>query len=984
MSGFRLAQGGLIDRERPVSFHFDGRALSGLAGDTLASALIANGVSLVGRSFKYHRPRGLFAAGPEEPNGLVELGEGARREPNTKATGVELYDGLVATSQNRWPSLKHDLLSVNSILSPLFVGGFYYKTFMWPAAFWEKVYEPAIRRAAGLGRAAGVADPDTYGRAHAFCDLLVIGAGPAGLAAALTAARAGARVILCEDDVRLGGQLLSGREEIDGVPAPVWANQAARELKSLSDVRVLTRTQVFGAYDQGVFGAVERVTDHLPSPPAGAPRQRLWKIVARRTVLAAGALERPLVFSGNDKPGVMLASAVSTYLRRYAAAPGRRAVVFTATDAGWRTALDLAEAGVELQLVADAREAAPPGLAERISKLGVPVRMGAASLHAAGGRALSRVKVDGTEVAADLLAVSGGFNPQVALASHHGHRPVWSESLASFTPGQTPSGMEVAGAAAGRLSLAACLADGARAAARALEALGIRGAAAAFHAEDEPAAVAPVWRLGGGRDKAFVDLQHDVTAKDLEIADREGFRSIEHLKRYTTLGMGTDQGRTSSVTGHALTAAMAGRTPGEGGSVLARPPHFPIAVSVFAGAHRGAHFRPARRTPSHAWAEVQGAVFGDAGQWRRAQYYPRPTESDWLESACREAMAVRTRVGVCDVSTLGKIDLQGPDAGAFLDRVYVNTFSTLPVGKARYGLMLREDGLVLDDGTAARLGAERFLVSTTTANAARVMQHLEYCHQVLWPDLDLQMASVTEQWAQFAVAGPLSRRLLEALISDALDLSDTAFPYMAAAEFPLGETIARLFRLSFSGELAYELAVPADRGDALIRALFAAGQAYGVEPYGTEALSILRIEKGHVAGGELNGQTTAADLGLGRMMSTRKDYIGRLMASRPGLTAADRPSLVGLRPLDPAERLRVGAHLLPLGAPGTAEHDQGHVTSAAFSPALDGWIALGLLQGGTSRIGERVRAYDPVRQGDLEAEVCSPVFYDPEGERLRA
>ncbi len=448
--------------------------------------------------------------------------------------------------------------------------------------------------------------------------------------------------------------------------------------------------------------------------------------------------------------------------------------------------------------------------------------------------------------------------------------------------------------------------------------------------------------------------------------------------------MGTDQGRTSSVTGHALTAAMAGRTPGEGGSVLARPPHFPIAVGVFAGAHRGAHFRPARRTPSHAWAEVQGAVFGDAGQWRRAQYYPRPTESDWLESACREAMAVRTRVGVCDVSTLGKIDLQGPDAGAFLDRVYVNTFSTLPVGKARYGLMLREDGFVLDDGTAARLGAERFLVSTTTANAARVMQHLEYCHQVLWPDLDLQMASVTEQWAQFAVAGPLSPRLLEALIGDALDLSDTAFPYMAAAEFPLGETIARLFRLSFSGELAYELAVPADRGDALIRALFAAGQAYGVEPYGTEALSILRIEKGHVAGGELNGQTTAADLGLGRMMSTRKDYIGRLMASRPGLTAADRPSLVGLRPLDPAERLRVGAHLLPLGAPGTAEHDQGHVTSAAFSPALDGWIALGLLQGGTGRIGERVRAYDPVRKGDLEAEVCSPVFYDPEGERLRA
>ena len=594
------------------------------------------------------------------------------------------------------------------------------------------------------------------------------------------------------------------------------------------------------------------------------------------------------------------------------------------------------------------------------------------------------MRVGRERFAVDLVAVSGGFNPQVALASHHGGRPVWSEALASFTPGEPPPGMAVAGGAAGRLSLAACLKDGAATAAAALQDLGFAVGPASFRANDESSDVRPLWRVKGGRGKAFVDLQNDVTDKDVEIATREGFRSVEHLKRYTTLGMGTDQGRTSNVVGHALLAEMTGRSPSEAGAVLSRPPHYPVAIGVFAGGHRGVHFRPSRRTPSHAWAEAQGAVFVDAGQWRRAQWYPVRGESDWLESACREASAVRTKVGVCDVSTLGKIDLQGPDAAEFLDRVYANTFSTLPIGRARYGLMLREDGIVLDDGATARLGAEHFLMSTTTANAARVMQHLEFCRQVLWPELDLQIVSVTEQWAQFAVAGPCSRDLLRDLLGGALDLSNDAFPYMAAAEFPLGGTTARLCRLSFSGELGYELAVPAAAGDSLVRALMRAGAAYGVEPYGTEALSILRIEKGHVAGGELNGQTTAGDLGLGRMLSTRKDYIGRTMASRPGLLAADRPTLVGLRPLDPTERVRAGAHLLPVGAAETAANDEGHVTSAAYSPALGHWIALGLLKGGPQRAGEHVRAYDPVRNSDVEVEVCPPVFVDPEGERLRA
>lgn len=980
----RLGQGGLIDRDQPLTFTFDGRPLAGFAGDTLASALIANDVRLVGRSFKYHRPRGLFTAGPEEPNGLVELGGGARRDPNSRATTAELHDGLVASSQNRWPSLGLDLLSVNSLLAPLFVSGFYYKTFMWPAAFWERLYEPLIRRAAGMGRASGLPDPDAYDKAHAFCDLLVIGGGPSGLAAALAAARAGARVILCDDDFRLGGRLLSDRQSVDGLPGPDWVARTQAELAAFPDVRILTRTQVFGAYDSGVFGAVERLADHLPVIPEGVPRQRLWKIVARRSVLAAGAVERPLVFGGNDKPGVMMASAVRTYLNRFAAAPGRRAAVLTTTDDGWRTALDLQAAGIETVAVIDARPEAPAPLVAAAQGGGAQVLLGAHITAVRGGQGVKGVTAAGRRFDIDLLAVSGGWNPQVALSAHHGGRPVWSEALSSFVPGVPPPGMSVAGAAAGRLTLAACLADGADAAGGALSELGFKAVRPRFRADDEPCGVTPLWRAPGGVGKAFVDLQHDVTAQDVEIAAQEGFVSVEHLKRYTTLGMATDQGKTSNVNGHALIAQLTGRSMSEAGTTLARPPHLPVALAAFAGMHRGAHFRPARPTPSHAWAEGLGATFVDAGQWRRAQWFARPGETDWLDTVRREVTAVRTRVGLCDVSTLGKIDIQGADAALFLDRIYCNTFSTLPVGKARYGLMLREDGLVLDDGTTARLGPNRFVMSTTTANAARVMQHLEYCHQVLWPTLDLRMASVTEQWAQIAVAGPLSRRLLQTLIGDAFDLSAAAFPYMGAAQFRLGAVTVRLFRLSFSGELAFELAVPASHGDALARALMTAGADLGVQPYGTEALGVMRIEKGHVGGGELNGQTTAGDLGLGRMMSAKKDYIGRDMAGRAGLTDPDRPSLVGLRPVKTEDRLRTGAHFLDLGAKAVAANDQGHLTSSAYSPTLGAWIGLGLLKRGLARVGEHIRAYDPVRGGDVEVEVCHPVFVDPEGERLHA
>jgi len=989
VSGFRLDQGGLVDRGSARTFTFDGRRLQGFAGDTLASALMANGVGLLGRSFKHHRPRGVFSAGSEEPNALVELGASARREPNTRATTVELFEGLQAASQNRWPSLRFDAMAAAALAAPFLSAGFYYKTFMWPAALWERLYEPAIRRAAGLGRASGLPDPDAYEKSHAFCDLLVIGAGPAGLAAALTAARSGARVILCEEDFACGGRLLAERMEVDGRPGADWAAAAEAELAACPETKLLWRTQVFGAYDGGVYGGLERLTDHLPEAAPAAPRQRLWKIAARRTILAAGAVERPLVFGGNDRPGVMLAGAARAYLNRFAVAAGRRAAVFTTTDDGWRTAADLQAAGVEVCAVIDARAESPGTLAAAVRRSDAQIFSGGVVADAFGGRSLRRIEVRDRggvrrTLEVDLLAVSGGWSPQIALAAHHGERPVWDEARSAFLPGRPPRGMAVVGAAAGVLSLAACLKHGVRCAAEALEALGFRASSAPPPAaEDEAHGASPLWRVAGARTKAFVDLQNDVTDKDVEIAAREGFRSVEHLKRYTTLGMGTDQGRTSNLNGLALMAEITGRSIPDTGVTLARPPHLPVAIGAFAGLHRGAHFRPGRRTPAHAWAAEMGATFVDAGDWKRAQWFARPGEADWLHSVSREVAAVRGGVGVCDVSTLGKIDLQGPDAAAFLDRIYMNTFSTLAVGRTRYGVMLREDGLVLDDGTTARLAPERFLISTTTANAARVMAHLEFQHQVHWPDLDLQMASVTEQWAQFAVAGPSSRELLQALFNGTAELSDEAFPYMAAGEFRLGGVPARLFRISFSGERAYEIAAPAAYGDALARALMQAGAAFGVQPYGTEALGVMRIEKGHVGGSELNGQTTARDLGLGRMMSKKKDFIGRVLAERPGLTDPDRPALVGLRPVDRAQRLRAGAHFLPVGAPNRAAHDEGHLTSVAFSPSLDSWIGLGLLKGGPGRHGERVRAYDPVRNGDVEVEICPPVFVDPEGERLR-
>jgi methylglutamate dehydrogenase subunit C len=963
--------GGLIDRSRSLRFTFDGRTMTGHPGDTLASALIANGQRLVGRSFKYHRPRGILSAGSEEPNALVELHDGARREPNTRATVTELTDGLVARSQNHRGSLAFDPMAVADILSPFLGAGFYYKTFMWPRRLWEKLYEPAIRAAAGLGRLSGEPDPDIYDKGYLHADLLVIGSGPAGLVAALTAARAGRRVILADEDFVMGGRLNAESLAVDDSPGHDWAAAAVAELAALG-ARLMPRTTVYGVFDHGIHGALEHRTDGPDKP-----RCILWRIYASRAVLAAGATERPIAFPDNDRPGIMLAGAVRAYVNRFAAAPGARIAVFTNNDDGWGTARDLRAKGVEIAAIVDSRAETPAPSA------GIPVHRGARVTGTRGRLGLKQIELsNGRTVLADCLAVSGGWNPNLHLTCHHRGRPTWREDIAAFVPGRDlPPGMIVAGAANGTLTLAAALAEG-RAAAMA--ALDLTDAAPPPRAEDEPRAITPLWHVEG-RGSAWVDFQNDVTTKDIDLAAREGFRSVEHLKRYTTLGMATDQGRTSSVLGLAILAEKTGRSIAETGTTIFRPPYTPVPIGAFAGRSRGRDFRPTRLTPTHAWAEARGAVFVEVGTWLRAQYFPQAGETHWRRSVDREVTATRTGVGICDVATLGKIDIQGRDAATFLNRVYANAFAKLPVGRVRYGLMLREDGIAMDDGTTARLTETHFVMTTTTANAVRVFRHLEFARQCLWPGLDVHLISTTDAWAQLAVAGPHARTLLERIVDPGHDISNDAFPFMACGEVTIcGGLPARLFRISFSGELAYEVAVPTRYGGALMQRLIETGADLGATPYGTEALGVMRIEKGHAAGNELNGQTTALNLGLGRMVSRKKDSIGGALSERPELVRDDAVRLVGFVPVDRDAALVSGAHFLALGAEATTENDEGWMTSVAHSPTLGHSIGLGFIRRGHERIGERVRAVDLLRGSDIEVEIVSPHFVDPEGERLRA
>ncbi|MCO5732074.1 sarcosine oxidase subunit alpha family protein [Rhizobium sp. SSA_523] len=985
MGSHRLASGGLIHRGQALSFTFDGKSQAGFSGDTLASALLANGQMLIGRSFKYHRPRGLVTAGSAEPNGLVSIGSGARTQANTRATMAELHEGLVAESQNRWPSLTIDIGAINSLLSPFLAAGFYYKTFMWPASFWEKVYEPIIRRAAGLGRLVTQADPDRYEKAWAHCDLLVIGAGPTGLMAALSAGRAGARVILADEGFRFGGSLLSEGAAIGGLPAPQFSDAVIAELASLPNVTLMRRTTVFGWYDDMVFGAVEQVQKHVAEPNPDLPVERLWRIVARRAILAAGAEERPLVFGGNDRPGVMTAGAARSYLNRFGVAVGRKVAVFTTGGSGYELARDLLAAGVEVTALIDPR----PSSADPVPE-GLRLIRGGMVTSTKGHMSLKAVVTERSgyeeEIACDALAMSGGWSPIVHLMCQRGARPVWSEERQAFLAPDVGAAFVPAGGAAGLLSLAACLKDGAERAIRLCRDLGF-----AAHEADLPEvegsvdpAFSPLWYVPGSKGKAFVDFQNDVTVADLGLSQREGYRHAEMSKRYTTAGMATDQGKLGNVNTIGIMAGMRGLSPAQIGTTTYRPFYTPVSFGALAGTARAEQARPVRRSPLHVWAAKNGAAFVEAGAWYRSAWFAREGEKTWRESVDREVRTVRESAGLCDVSTLGKIEIFGSDAAEFLNRIYCNGFLKLPVGKARYGVMLREDGIVFDDGTTSRLGQDHYLMTTTTGHAEEVMTHLEFAAQALWPELHVCCRSTTEQWAQMSIAGPKARIILQRLVE--ADLSNAAFPVLSARAVTLkGGLGARLFRISFSGELAYELAVPAGFGEAVADAVMQAGYEEGICAYGVEALNVLRIEKGHVTHSEFDGRTTADDVGLGRMMAMQKpDFIGKRLSTRFGLTAADRLQMVGLMPIEADGEMKAGAHLLKEHAKPSMTNDQGFVSSACYSPTLNRFIALAMLKSGRERYGEKILVWDPLRGSEVLAEVCPPVFVDPDNLKLQA
>jgi len=964
----RLPTGGLVDRSQHIPFRFDGRTCLGFRGDTLASALIANDVRLVGRSFKYHRPRGILTAGSEEPNALVTLGTGDQANPNVRATTQEIYRGLNASSQNRFPALGFDLMAASDFLHPFLGAGFYYKTFMWPRAFWEKLYEPLIRRAAGLGALSGAADAARYDKAFAHCDLLVIGGGPAGLMAALVAGRAGADVILADEDFRLGGRLCSETTEVGGQPGCDWALGVEAELADMPNVRLMRRTTITGVYDGATYGALERVSHHR-ADAGDAPLETFWRIVAPRAILAAGAIERPIAFPGNDRPGIMMGAAVRSYINRFAVSPGRAVSIFTNNDAGHQSALDLKRAGVRVVAVIDPRPHAT-------AKGDYPLMAGASVVATRGRLGLRSVTVRGAgglrRIETDCLAVSGGWNPTLHLTSHLGARPHWRADVAAFVPvaGAVP-GLSAVGGAAGDFSTHAAIRGGASAAKAVAKDLGRNpGGTRLPQAEDAPVEIAPFWRVGA-RGRAWVDFQNDVTTKDIELAHRENFANVEHMKRYTTLGMATDQGKTANVGALAILAELGGRSIPQTGTTTFRPPFVPVALGALGAHGKDQGFAPERFIPSDALAREQGAPMIEAGLWYRPGWFAQEGETHWRQSCDREVQMVRKTVGVTDVTSLGKIDVQGPDAGAFLDRVYTNTMSTLKIGRVRYGLMLREDAMVMDDGTAARLGPDHFLITTTTAGAGQVMAHLEFCQQVLWPDLDVAFISVTEHWAQFAVAGPRSLDLLNDLCAGTI--RDVDFPFMSCSNVRMANVEGRLFRISFSGARGYELAVPASFGDALARELGQRAAVLGGGWYGMEALNVLRLEKGFITHAEIHGRVTADDLGMGRMVAN-KDCVGKAMSARSGLTGSGRAQLVGLRPVGAVRQLLGGAHLFNIGDETVRKNDQGYITSFCFSPHLGHPIAQGFLKNGRARIGEHVRMVDHLRDVETLCEVCRPDF----------
>ncbi len=951
MSGYRLPNGGRINRSAPLRFSFDGKGCAGFAGDTLASALLASGVTLFGRSFKYHRPRGLVGSGSEEPNALVSVDRGPGRfTPNLRATSVELHDGLNAISQNRWPSLKTDFGAINDRLGMFLPAGFYNKTFMWPRSFWDKLYEPAIRKMAGLGDAPTEEDPDTYASTYAHCDLLIIGAGPAGIDAALEASATNKRIILIDEQDEAGGGVLA-----DPSLWP-WLERSMKALHDAPNVTVLTRTTAFGYYHDNFIGAVQRLTDHLPDG-GDAPREKLWRIRAGEVILAQGAIERPLVFDGNDTPGVMLSSAAKVFALRYGVAVGKSVAMMAAHDSGWHDVFALAKAGVGIAAIIDVRCTVDEGLLRQASDLGLTVKLGHSVIGVSGRHGVKAIDVaanDGTgksTLPCDALLMAGGWTPSVHLWSHSKGTLKWRDDLGAYVPDQPNENVRCVGACAGS------------------------------------------WNFGDGqiidvlptpkdqtRIKAFVDFQNDVTAKDIKLAVREGFRSIEHIKRYTTNGMATDQGKTSNLNGLQIASTALSKPVTEIGLTTFRPPYTPQTFGALAGYAKGDLFQATRKTNIDAWAQENGAVFELVAQWRRARYFPKAGE-DMHAAVNRECVAVRSSVGIFDASTLGKIEVVGPDAAEFLNRMYTNPWKALEPGRCRYGLLLKEDGFITDDGVSARLAPDRFHLTTTTGGAARVLNMMEDYLQTEWPDLNVWLTSTTEQYAVIALQGPNARKLLEPLV-EGIDLSAEAFPHMAIREGMICGIPTRLFRVSFTGELGFEINVPTAYGRAVWERLMAEGAQYDITPYGTETMHVLRAEKGFIiVGQDTDGTVTPYDAGLDWAVGKKKpDFVGKRSLARPDIVASGRKQLVGLLTDDPKVVLEEGAQIVADPNQPIPMKMIGHVTSSYWSETLGRSIAMALVAGGRGMMGETLHI--PMPGKTHTAKVGGMVFYDAEGARL--
>lgn len=998
MDNWRVTNKGRVDRKKSVSFTFDGKTYSGFEGDTVASALLANGQHLMGRSFKYHRPRGPVTAGSEEPNALIGTSRGTngRFEPNTRATVQEIYDGLQTTSQNKWPSLTFDVGEVNDKLYRFFSAGFYYKTFMWPKSFWDKVYEPFIRGAAGLGVSPTEIDPDVYVSRYHHCDLLIIGAGAAGLAAALAAARSGADVVLVDENVELGGSLLSEDAiAVDGKVAAQWVNQAQSELAGMDNVRILTRTTAIGYYHENMVALAQRLTDHIADVAEGAPRERMWRVRAKEVILAQGALERPLMFDGNDRPGVMLAGSAQTYLNKYGVLVGRNVAVATSHDSAWYSAFDLFDAGAKVAVIVDLRPVVDAALVEAARSRNIDVRLGHTVTHAKGrlrvkGLRVAKLNANGkpqgtTAIACDAVLMSGGWTPSLHLFSHTKGSLIWDEVTGVFLPGEKTEKCHIAGAGRGLWGQQAAFDDGVAATKAALASLGQSFKDTAFVINnDRPGSGIVTTELptdaNSATARAFTDFQNDVTAKDIRLAVRHGMLSIEHVKRFTTNGMATDQGKMSNMNGLNVASDQLGRPVPKVGLTTFRPPYTPTTFGTFAGYHKDELFEVTRKTPIDSWAEENGAEFEPVSLWRRAWYYPKAGE-DMHAAVARECAATRKSLGMFDASTLGKIEVIGPDAAEFMNRMYTNPWTKLGIGRCRYGLLLGDDGFIRDDGVIGRMSQDRFHVTTTTGGAARVLTMMEHYLQTEWPDLKVWLTSTTEQWSTIALNGPNARKVLEPFV-EGLDLSCESFPHMSVAECTVAGFEARLFRISFTGELGFEVNVPSEHGRALWEELHAEGKKYDVCVYGTETMHVLRAEKGYIiVGQDTDGTVTPMDAGLNWAIGKKKpDFVGKRSLTRPDMVVPNRKQLVGLLTDDPKVVLEEGAQIVEHGDSSIPAKMIGHVTSSYWSATLGRSIAMALIEGGFDRDGKTIDV--PMPDKTHTASVAGTNFYDPDGSRI--